>query len=177
MYQAEFDEMFERHEFGPRSDDSNTGNFTQDGVPIQIYFASENEVIDVLLAEVSNAQTSIRFMTFSFTRDDLGEAILDRAEAGVDVQGVFETTGSETQFAEMPRMLCAGLDVRQDGNNGILHHKVFIIDEATVITGSFNYSNNAVESNDENVLIIRDADIAALYIDEFFAGTEYRYTC
>jgi len=167
VYQAEFDEMFERHEFGPRSDDSNTGNFTQDGVPIQIYFASENEVIDVLLAEVGNAQTSIRFMTFSFTRDDLGEAILDRAEAGVDVQGVFETTGSETQYAEMPRMLCAGLDVRQDGNNGILHHKVFIIDESTVITGSFNYSNNAVESNDENVLIIRDADIAALYIDEF----------
>ncbi len=167
VYQAEFNEMFERHEFGPRSDDSNTGNFSQDGVPIQIYFASENEVIDVLLAEIGNAQSTIRFMTFSFTRDDLGIAVLERAEAGVDVQGVFERTGSETQFAEMPRMLCAGLDVRQDGNNGILHHKVFIIDESTVITGSFNYSNNAVESNDENVLIIRDGDIAALYMDEF----------
>lgn len=167
VYQAEFNEMFERHEFGIRSDDSNTGDFSQDGVPIQIYFASENEVIDALLAEIGNAQSTIRFMTFSFTRDDLGEAILERAEAGIDVQGVFERLGSETQYAEMPRLLCAGLDVRQDGNNGILHHKVFIIDETTVITGSFNYSNNAVQSNDENVLIIRDADIAALYMDEF----------
>lgn len=167
VYQAEFNEMFERHEFGPRSAPTNTGNFTQDGVPIQIYYASENEVIDVLLSEIANAQTTIRFMTFSFTRDDLGEAVIARAEAGVDVQGVFETTGSKTQYSEMPGMFCAGLDVRQDGNNGILHHKVFIIDETTVITGSFNYSNNAVESNDENVLIIRDADIAALYLDEF----------
>ena len=166
-YQAEFNEMFERHEFGPRSDDSNTGNFTQDGVPIQIYFASENEVIDVLLNEVGNARSSIRFMTFSFTRDDLGNALLERASAGVDVQGVFETTGSETEFSEMPRLLCAGLDVRQDGNRGILHHKVFIIDGSTVITGSFNYSDNAVQSNDENVLIIRDGDIANLYTDEF----------
>lgn len=167
VYQAEFIEMFERHEFGIRSDDSNTGNFTQDGVPIQIMYASENNVIDTLLAEIGNAQSTIRFMTFSFTRDDLGEAVIAQAEAGVDVQGVFERIGSETQYAEMPRMLCAGLDVRQDGNNGILHHKVFIIDETTVITGSFNYSNNAVQSNDENVLIIRDADIAALYMDEF----------
>lgn len=166
-YQAEFNEMFERGEFGPRSDPSNVGNFLQDGVPIQIQFASENEVIDVLLAELENAQSSIRFMTFSFTRDDMGNALLNRASAGINIQGVFERTGSETEYSEMPRLFCAGLDVRQDGNNGILHHKVFIIDEATVITGSFNFSNNAVDSNDENVLIIRDVDIAALYIDEF----------
>lgn len=166
-YQAEFDEMFERGEFGPRSDPSNIGNFSQDGVPIQIQFASENEVVDMLLTELENAQSTIRFMTFSFTRDDLGLALLSRASAGVDIQGVFETTGSETIFSEMPRLYCAGLNVRQDGNSGILHHKVFIIDESTVITGSFNFSNNAVESNDENVLIIRDTDIAALYTDEF----------
>ncbi|MGB7338769.1 MAG: phospholipase D-like domain-containing protein [Phototrophicaceae bacterium] len=167
VYQAEFNEMFENQDFGIRSDPTNTGNFTQSGVPIQVYFASENNVISVLLNEITNAQSTIRFMTFSFTRDDLGLALLAEADTGVDVQGVFETVGSETSFSEFPRLHCAGLDVRQDGNNGILHHKVFIIDEATVITGSFNYSNNAVESNDENVLIIRDADIAALYTDEF----------
>lgn len=166
-YQAEFEEMFERGEFGIRSDPSNVGDFVQDGVPIQIQFASENEVIDVLLNELENAQSTIRFMTFSFTRDDLGIALLSRASAGIDIQGIFETTGSQTSFSEMTRLYCAGLNVRQDGNSGVLHHKVFIIDDSTVITGSFNYSNNAVESNDENVLIIRDADIAALYTDEF----------
>ncbi len=166
-YQAEFNEMFERGEFGVRSDPSNTADFTQNGIPIEIYFASENEVIDELLSEINNARRTIRFMTFSFTRDDLGQALVARAETGVVVTGVSEVTGSQTQYAELPRLYCAGLDVYQDGNNGVLHHKVFIIDERTVITGSFNYSNNAVESNDENVLIIRNADIAALYLQEF----------
>lgn len=167
IYQAEFNEMFQGEEFGPRSDDSNTGNFVRDGVPVQIYFASENDVVSALLGAINSATSNIRFMTFSFTRDDLGEALLAQAEAGIDIEGLFETTGSETRFSEMPRLLCAGLDVRQDGNNGILHHKVFVIDGETVITGSFNYSNNAVESNDENVLIIREPAIARLYLDEF----------
>jgi phosphatidylserine/phosphatidylglycerophosphate/cardiolipin synthase-like enzyme len=167
VYQAEFDEMFERREFGPRSDDSNTANFQQDGVPIEIYFASENETVEAILREINAAESSIRFMNFSFTRDDMGDALMASANAGVDVQGVFENTGSKTQYSELPRLFCAGVDVRQDGNPGILHHKVFVIDESVVLTGSFNFSNNAVESNDENIVIIRDADIAALYLDEF----------
>lgn len=166
-YQAEFDEMFLRREFGPTSSTGNSASFTQDGVPIEIYFAAEDDVVGRILAEINGATSNIRFMTFSFTRDDIGDALLARVEDGIVVQGVFETTGSETQFSEMPRLLCAGLDVRQDGNRGVLHHKVFIIDDQTVLTGSFNFSNNATESNDENLVIIRNADIAGLYIQEF----------
>ena len=167
IYQAEFNEMFERGQFGPRSDASNTGSFNQDGTPIEIYFASENNVIGEILQEINAAQSSIRFMAFSFTLDNMGDALLARANAGVDVQGVFETTGSETQFSEMRRLHCAGVAVRQDGNNGVMHHKVVIIDGQVVVIGSFNFSNNAVESNDENVVIIRNPDIANLYLQEF----------
>jgi phosphatidylserine/phosphatidylglycerophosphate/cardiolipin synthase-like enzyme len=166
-YQAEFDEMFLRGEFGPTSSEGNSARFTQDGVPIEIYFAAEDDVVGRILAEINSATSTIRFMVFSFTRDDIGEALLAQAENGIDIQGVFETTGSETEFSEMPRLLCAGLDVRQDGNRGVLHHKVFIIDENTVVTGSFNFSNNATQSNDENLVIIRNADIAELYLQEF----------
>jgi phosphatidylserine/phosphatidylglycerophosphate/cardiolipin synthase-like enzyme len=166
-YQAEFDEMFERGEFGITSSDDNFADFRQDGVGIEIYFASEGPVIDEILAEITDADSTIHFMVFSFTRDDLGQALLDAAERGVTVEGVFETTGSETRFSEMSRLFCAGLDVRQDGNPGILHHKVFIIDDDTVVTGSFNFSNNAVESNDENLVIIQEPDIAALFLQEF----------
>jgi len=166
-YQAEFDEMFVRHEFGRTSTSGNGAAFTQDGIQMEVWFASEDDVISELLAEINGAQRSIRFMTFSFTRDDMGAALIARHNDGIDIEGVFETVGSETRFSELTNLFCDGVDVRQDGNNGILHHKVFIIDESTVITGSFNYSNNAVESNDENVLIIRDADLAALYLEEF----------
>ena len=61
----------------------------------------------------------------------------------------------------------AGLDVWLDGNPRLMHHKVIIIDGQIVITGSYNFSNNAEQNNDENTLIIHNQDIAAQYMTEF----------
>ena len=36
-----------------------------------------------------------------------------------------------------------------------------------MITGSYNPTRNADESNDENILIISDADVAEKYLEEF----------
>ena len=60
-----------------------------------------------------------------------------------------------------------GMLVLWDKNPSMMHHKVFIIDNKTVITGSFNPSNNADKSNDENILIIGDKEIAQRYLHEF----------
>jgi phosphatidylserine/phosphatidylglycerophosphate/cardiolipin synthase-like enzyme len=167
-YQAEFDEMFTRHEFGGRSTPNDPPiTFTQDGTPIQIYFAAEEAVVPALIDTIRGANRSIRFMAFSFTLDDVAEAIEQEAASGVQIQGIFETTGSNTEFSELRPLFCAGLQVRRDGNPFVLHHKVFIIDDERVVFGSFNFSSSARDSNDENMLIIRDPDLAAQFIAEF----------
>ena len=167
-YQTEFNEMFIEGRFGPTSPvNTPHQSFTQDGVPVEVYFAPEDEVIDQIVSTISGAQKSVQFMTFSFTVDEIGSAIMERAARGVDVQGIFERTGSETEFSEFGRLYCAGLPVRQDGNPFVLHHKVFIVDGEIVVTGSFNISANATDSNDENLIILRDPALAAQYQAEF----------
>lgn len=168
-YQTEFTEMFERGEFGPRST-ANTPNpsVVVNDVPMEVYFAPEDRVIDQIIAEVNAAQSTMKFMAFSFTENTLGEAVLARAlQSGLFVQGVVETTGSKTQWSEMPKFHCAGLDVRQDGNRYIMHHKVIILDDSTVIVGSFNFSGSATDSNDENLVIIHDPAVTNLYLQEY----------
>jgi phosphatidylserine/phosphatidylglycerophosphate/cardiolipin synthase-like enzyme len=167
-YQAEFDEMFVEGLFGPSSP-SQTPNpfFIQDGIGIATFFSPEDDVISAIETTLSGAQQSIEFMAFSFTLDNMAAIIINRGSAGVRVRGIFERTGSETQFAELRPLRCAGLDARQDGNVFVLHHKVFVVDEQFVLTGSFNFSANATNSNDENLLIINDPDLANLYSQEF----------
>ena len=167
-YQAEFDEMFKDKEFGPRSTDDGLIQFTEGDTEVSILFASEGNVIEAVANEVLKAESDIRFMTFVFSSDSLGEAMLEMvAKPSVTVQGVFENRNSTASWSQLPPLHCAGASVRQDGNSYVLHHKVIIIDDDTVVTGSFNFSGNASKSNDENLVIIKNKDIAGFYIEEW----------
>ena len=131
------------------------------------YFSPEDNVAERIVARLNEASRSIDFMAFSFTDDDIGAAVIARGKAGVQVRGVFEKTGSETRFSEYGQMKSAKMDVLQDGNPYLMHHKVFIIDGKTVVTGSYNFSQSAETSNDENLLIVGDAAMASQFTAEF----------
>ena len=61
----------------------------------------------------------------------------------------------------------AGLDVHLDGNPGLMHHKVMIIDGRIVVLGSYNFTASAETKNDENLMVINNPDIAAQFTREF----------
>jgi len=60
-----------------------------------------------------------------------------------------------------------GIDVRLDSNPYSMHHKVILIDDQIIITGSYNFSNSAKTHNDENTLILHSSEIAQRYREEF----------
>jgi phosphatidylserine/phosphatidylglycerophosphate/cardiolipin synthase-like enzyme len=167
IFEREFQEMWSG-QFGPRASSTLNNQWAiLDGTPIQVLFSAEDNAVSNLIALVTDAQTSIRFLTFSFTDYPLAQAMIDRSKTGVDVKGVFETFGSSGTRSELKTFWCAGVPARQDGNGSFLHDKVIIIDNSIVVTGSLNYSTNADESNEENVVILDNAEIAALYLQEF----------
>ena len=138
-----------------------------DGTEVHTYFSPESDTIPPLLKEIKSAEKSIHFMAFSFTHDVLGGAMRDRFKSGIDIQGVFEDRQVD-KHSEYAAMKAAGLSVIQDKNKGAMHHKVIVVDEETVITGSYNFSKNAEKRNNENLLIIKgNAEIAAAYLAEF----------
>lgn len=168
IYEREFDEMW-NGQFGARSPSQLANqSLTIDGTPIQVIFTSEDPALETAIVPlVQSAQSSIYFMAFSFTDYPLADAMIQRRLHDVDVAGVFESFGSTAESAELRTLFCGDVPVRQDGNGGFLHHKVIIVDERYVVTGSLNFSTRAEETNDENVIIIDNPDIARLYIQEF----------
>jgi HKD family nuclease len=148
-------------------------NVNINGTPIEVFFSPGTSAPARLGDLLSKAQ-SVRFLAFSFTeglawtnngrQQSIMDLLIERASSGqLDLQGIVEASGK--QFVKP--MVCAGLNVRQDGNPDILHDKVFIIDSSIVVTGSFNFSKNAVSDNNENLLIIHNPDIAQAYLTEF----------
>jgi phosphatidylserine/phosphatidylglycerophosphate/cardiolipin synthase-like enzyme len=168
-YTQEFEEMFVADKFGPDTvADTPYPNLTIDSAPLEIYFSPDDGVAARLVALIQSAQESIYFLAYSFTSNDIGAAVMERAGAGVTVAGVMDAGQvNSNQGTEYDPFRQAGLDIRLDGNPGLMHHKVFIIDRNIVIAGSYNFSASAEERNDENVVIIYNPDVAAQYLAEF----------
>ncbi|HSG42784.1 MAG TPA: phospholipase D-like domain-containing protein [Anaerolineales bacterium] len=166
---VEFNEMFESDLFGPDILSATPNpEIMLDDTRIDTYFSPDDGVLTVLYNLLSEADESIYFLAFSFTSNELGEIVRTQADAGLDIKGVMDreqvASNTGTEFDPFRQ---AGLDVRIDGNDGQMHHKVFILDEKIVVMGSYNFSRSAEERNDEGIVIIYNEDIAKFFMDEF----------
>jgi phosphatidylserine/phosphatidylglycerophosphate/cardiolipin synthase-like enzyme len=168
-YTVEFNEMYEKGFFGPDTvADTPNPDVTIDGIEVENYFSPDDGVAKRLAQLLRGAKSSIYFMAYSFTVDDFGEILIDKQLDGLTVAGIMEEEQIKSnQGTEYDPFIEAGLQVYVDGNEGQMHHKVFIIDQEIVVTGSYNFSASAEQRNDENIIIIHDPRLAALYVAEF----------
>ncbi len=167
-FTREFEEMFVDDRFGGLSlRDTPYPQITIDGQLVEVLFSPDDGVARRLLELVRGARQRVEVLAFAFTSDDLAEALIERAAAGVDVRVVVESSQASAAGAEFERLRQAGVDARRDGNPGDMHHKVVLIDGALVWTGSYNFTRSAEEYNDESVLIVHSPGLAARFSTEF----------
>ncbi len=172
-YATEFEELF-RGQFGPTSP-KNTPYPTlvievpeeSLRIPIEVYFAPEDKVASHLISVLAGARRSVRFMAFSFTGQEIADTLIELTRRGVSVEGVVEERGTDAAYAQYTRLKEAGIPVWVDGNPYLLHHKVFIVDEEAVALGSYNFTSNAEKENDENLLLIYNAEVAQAFLGEY----------
>jgi phosphatidylserine/phosphatidylglycerophosphate/cardiolipin synthase-like enzyme len=164
VYAAKFKHMFEEGQFArsrhpaPSTEPPASGP-TRKELPygVRVYFAPEDNILDVLQSALGNAKSSIRFMAFVFTLNELANILIDKARTGVEVRGILEkqmanrnrSPGSVSSV--LLTNSTGNLEVRLDGNPRFLHHDCFIIDDKLVITGSLNFSRQGLTYNNENL--------------------------
>ncbi|MBI6545840.1 MAG: hypothetical protein HY692_03540 [Cyanobacteria bacterium NC_groundwater_1444_Ag_S-0.65um_54_12] len=167
-YRTEFEQMFSDQRFGAHKPRIKPYPLVKIGKVIVEPLFSQDDVNVRLAQEVRKAKKSVKFMAFAFTDKTLGQAMLDQARDRKLVEGIFERRGANSDSSRYPELKAAGLDVHMDGNPQYMHHKVIIIDDTTLITGSFNFSKAADNSNDENLVIIRNAPrLVKKYLAEY----------
>ncbi len=169
-YTKEFEEMFVDNKFGPNTVAKTPfPDLTIDGTEVKTYFSPDDGVLNALIPLLNSAEKSIYFLAYSFTSNELGDIVRKKAQDGLDVKGVMDAEQVvSNQGTEYDLFKQAGMSVRLDGNEGLMHHKVFIIDEKIVAFGSYNFSKSAEENNDENLIIVYNEAIAQEFIKEFY---------
>jgi len=134
---------------------------------LDVCFSRVDFCRDDIISWINNAESYVYVMVYSFTADEIADALVDAHRRGLDVRVVIDNEQAAGPGSVYDRLKAAGVPTRVDARAALMHHKVVVIDGEIVITGSYNFSAAAEDRNDENLIIIRDPEVARLYKDEF----------
>ncbi len=171
-YTAEFNEMW-GGVFGGNKEDNTPHIFNVNGTIMEVYFSPSDNTTSKILKFIEDVDYTLEFGLLSFTRDDLGNAVINKDnEFGVNVRGIIEQ--QNVNGSEYDNLISNGVNIQTHmGIPKQFHHKYAIADvgvsasNPAVLTGSHNWSTNAESNSDENTIIIHDQTIANIYLQEF----------
>jgi phosphatidylserine/phosphatidylglycerophosphate/cardiolipin synthase-like enzyme len=122
---------------------------------LEVCFSPHGGCTETVVRELNGARSEVLIQAYSFTSAPIAKAIVEARKRGVKVEAVLDKSNRTDRYSAATFLKDQGCDVLIDATHAIAHNKIMIIDEKTIITGSFNFTKKAEESNAENLLIIR----------------------
>jgi phosphatidylserine/phosphatidylglycerophosphate/cardiolipin synthase-like enzyme len=146
---------------------------------VQACFSPQGKCSGYIVREIDKAQRELLVAVYAFTSEDLARAVVQARKRGVSVQIVLDrefdaaNERSQGRFLEaqkIPLRRISGMKpAAPERDAGLMHQKFSVIDRKIVLTGSYNWTRSADSSNDENLLLFRDAGpLAEEYRRVFF---------
>lgn len=125
-------------------------------------------IYEKLVEKLSSAKTDIKAAVTWFTDYSLIDVLAARARAGVKVEVIIAENESNYKV-DYSKLTDAGANVMciPANGKGIMHQKFCVVDAAFVISGSYNWSNNARSRNSENITIQYTEGSVKGFLDQF----------
>lgn len=165
-----------------------TGSLTLQFSPLSPGGPWENSVNGLISRSLSQAAHTIDLALFVFSEQRIADQLKASVAAGVTLRALIDPSFVYRNYSEALDMLGVSLPNQRckiEANNqpwdspigsvgsprlttgDKLHHKFGLIDRSTVIVGSHNWSHAANTKNDEALLVIQNATVAAHFNREF----------
>lgn len=123
---------------------------------------------DLLVNEINNTRRTLLIQAYSFTSAPIAAAVKRAKDRGVDVRVILDKSQVSQRYSSATFLRNAGIAVVIDTKPAIAHNKVMVFDNASVFTGSFNFTKSAQERNAENGFLVRGDDrIVRAYVDNW----------
>jgi cardiolipin hydrolase len=152
-------------QLGNHSFDSNESKNT---IPTQALFFPNEANLSVMINALLKAKKYIYICIYTITNDEIAAAIYWLHSKGVEVKIITDDETINNQGSDLFELAAFGVDVKVDKDpNSRIHHKFAVIDDSTLVSGSFNWTVQAVKSNYENVVITHEKKLVSDFKTEF----------
>ncbi len=136
---------------------------------VAVCFTPNKRCQSKIIDEIDAARKSIYVQAYSFTDTDIAHTLVKATMRGVEVKVLLDKSNRNDERSAKNILLYQKIPLRFDAPSGIAHNKIMIIDEAKVISGSYNFSAAAYKRNTENLLVIHNPALAQTYIQNWHA--------
>lgn len=129
-------------------------------------FSPGEEALRLIRSEIDDAEDSLDICVFTITDDRLTERIIAAHRRGVAVRIITDNDKQYDTGSDIARLVKAHVPTRFDPDNDHMHHKFALVDDARLITGSYNWTRGATH-NHENVLVFAHDATVKRFAAEF----------
>ena len=136
---------------------------------VQAFFCPDEQCAQQLIGKIDSANRTIDMAIYSFTLPEIELALVRAQERGIKIRVIMDASQAGGEYSVDEPLIRAGIPVKifSPPGRGIMHDKITIIDSQLVATGSFNYTQNADQYNNENLVFLHDEPLARQYETEF----------
>jgi len=135
---------------------------------VSVYFSPHGGCTEAIVHELRAARKQVLMQAYSFTSAPIAKALVDAKKRGVEVKAVLDKSNETAQYSSATFLANADIPVLIDDRHAIAYNKIMIIDGATVLTGSFNFTTAAEEKKAENLVILKGPpELAQRYSENF----------
>ncbi|XP_041099433.1 mitochondrial cardiolipin hydrolase [Polyodon spathula] len=121
-----------------------------------------------LLGHLLSARSSLDLCIFAFSSQELCRVVLElHCQRGVSVRVVTDKDYMMISGSQIGALRKAGVSVRHELGGFHMHHKFAVVDRKLLVTGSLNWTHQAVQGNKENVLVTEDSGFVKPFLQEF----------
>ena len=136
---------------------------------MEAYFSPDGHINDRIVKAIDSSILSIDLAIFDFTAQDIKSAF-DRAKnRGVKIRIVADSRQAKGVHSVIQTLINEGFDIKivHGIGRGIMHNKFAVFDKKLLVTGSYNWTNNAEHFNYENAIFITDLNVIMQYQKDF----------
>lgn len=167
IYKSEFEQMYSG-KFHNAKIAHNKSKFSISGKEVEVYFSPQDKsVTNAVIPLIRNAKKYIYIPTFVLTEKRVTEELIRAKNRGVDVKIIIDALNASIRHSKHNELRAGGIQVKTENYAGKMHSKSMIVDDEYTIIGSMNFSYSGENKNDENLIVIKDSNIAKFY-KEFF---------
>ena len=134
---------------------------------ISVYFSPNGGCQQAVISEIRKATQKIDIAMYYLSSKAIAQALVQASKNNVKVRIVLDQSQEIESSSKSGYLIKHGFGLRYHMGFGLMHNKFAIVDGKSLITGSFNWTLTAEERNEENLLIITDAETIKKYEDRF----------